>query len=203
LTLKYGYVTTFTFYEGANTRLHPLAVEDALRSSNSPRSKLDFYRNHLYMQILIHHMHAHDTEDLAKASDALQSGKVDEIVIADDETHTHGDTMRKGPVKKATTSSWSLPEGVEGVFEPSVAGTRLQGGQSVREPSPQSDELIVQPFQKAAHRLTVDQLSAKYMVPVRRSILSVFMTRDSTSTMPRFRMILICRYDNHNCWKEL
>jgi len=81
-------------------------------------------------------MHAHDTEDLAKASDALQSGKVDEIVIADDETHTHGDTMRKGPVKKATTSSWSLPEGVEGVFEPSVAGTRLQGGQSVRDSSP-------------------------------------------------------------------
>lgn len=78
-------------------------------------------------------MHAHDTEDLAKASDALQSGKVDEIVIADDETHTHGDTMRKGPVKKATTSSWSLPEGVEGVFEPSVAGTRLQGGQSVSD----------------------------------------------------------------------
>jgi len=123
---------TFTCCEEANARLHPLAVEDALRSSNSPRSKLDFYRNHLYMQILIHHMHAHDTEDLAKASDALQSGKVDEIVIADDETHTHGDTMRKGPVKKATTSSWSLPEGVEGVFEPSVAGTRLQGGQSVR-----------------------------------------------------------------------
>lgn len=39
----------------------------------------------------------------------------------------------------------------------------------------------VQPFQKAAHRMTVDQLSAKYMVPVRRSILSVFMTRDSMS----------------------
>lgn len=87
------------------------------------------------MQILIHHMHAHDTEDLAKASDALQSGKVDEIVIADDETHTHAETVRKGPVKKATTSSWSLPEGVEGVFEPSVAGTRLQGGQSVRHSS--------------------------------------------------------------------
>jgi hypothetical protein len=95
------------------------------------------------MQILIHHMHAHDTEDLAKASDALQSGKVDEIVIADDETHTHGDTMRKGPVKKATTSSWSLPEGVEGVFEPSVAGTRLQGGQSVCGTFHRLDELTL------------------------------------------------------------
>jgi hypothetical protein len=109
-------------------RLHPLAVEDALRSSNSPRSKLDFYRNHLYMQILIHHMHAHDTEEMAKAADALQEGKVDEIVIADDETDS---AERMARNKKNTNSSWSLPEGVEGVFEPSVAGTRLQGGQSV------------------------------------------------------------------------
>jgi len=29
-----------------------------------------------------------------------------------------------------------------------------------------------------AHRLTVDELSAKYMVPVRRTMLSLFMTRD-------------------------
>jgi hypothetical protein len=82
------------------------------------------------MQILIHHMHASDTDEIAKASEALQEGKVDEIVIADDETHSHAaDTLRKNQAKK--NSSWSLPEGVEGVFEPSVAGTRLQGGQSV------------------------------------------------------------------------
>jgi hypothetical protein len=82
------------------------------------------------MQILIHHMHASDTEEIARASEALQEGKVDEIVIADDDMHTN-EGVRKSQKKKNTNSSWSLPEGVEGVFEPSVAGTRLQGGQSV------------------------------------------------------------------------
>lgn len=114
-------------------RLHPLAVEDALRSSNSPRSKLDFYRNHLYLQILIHHMHESDGVEVAKAADALADGKIDEIVIADDDDDepSKGSRARK---PNNTSSTWSLPEGVEGVFEPSVAGTRLQGGQSVSSP---------------------------------------------------------------------
>ncbi|WVN87629.1 uncharacterized protein L203_102812 [Cryptococcus depauperatus CBS 7841] len=35
-------------------RLHPLAVEDALEAAEAPRSKLDFYKDHLYLQLLIH-----------------------------------------------------------------------------------------------------------------------------------------------------
>lgn len=31
--------------------LHPLAIEDALRADNSPRSKADFYAEHLYTQV--------------------------------------------------------------------------------------------------------------------------------------------------------
>lgn len=120
--------------------LHPLAVEDALRSLNSPRSKLDFYRNHLYLQILIHHMHDQDSIEVAEAAEALASGKIDEIVIEDEEeveSRKHKSKPKKernsqAQAKKAS-STWSLPEGVEGVFEPSVGGTRLQGGQSVRD----------------------------------------------------------------------
>ncbi|WVO15151.1 hypothetical protein L204_102795 [Cryptococcus depauperatus] len=35
-------------------RLHPLAVEDALEAAAAPRSKLDFYKDHLYLQLLVH-----------------------------------------------------------------------------------------------------------------------------------------------------
>jgi hypothetical protein len=31
--------------------LHPLAIEDALRAQNNPRSKIDFYAEHLYTQV--------------------------------------------------------------------------------------------------------------------------------------------------------
>jgi hypothetical protein len=31
--------------------LHPLAIEDALRAGNNPRSKIDFYAEHLYTQV--------------------------------------------------------------------------------------------------------------------------------------------------------
>lgn len=72
-------------------------------------------------------MHDADSIEVAKAAEALASGKIDEIVIEDEDEQARN-------VKKAAknvSSTWSLPEGVEGVFEPSVAGTRLQGGQSV------------------------------------------------------------------------
>ncbi|KAL7420422.1 hypothetical protein Q5752_005393 [Cryptotrichosporon argae] len=189
LTLEYG--------------LHPLAVEDALRSSGSPRSKLDFYRTHLYMQILVQHMNASDGALLEEAADELDEHHAG-VVSRDGFTHdgsgtgagagsavdgaTGGGGAGQGPYgaandvdvelgtrkrKEGLWGSWRrktglmrLPEGVEGVFEPSVQGTRLQGGQS--------------PFNKQAHRMVVDQLSAKYMVPIRRSIMSVFMTRDGT-----------------------
>ena len=58
-----------------------------------------------------------------------------------------------------------LPEGVEGVFEPTANPSR--GSQRGREG-----------YSKNAHRLTVDELSAKYMVPIRRGIMCAFLTRD-------------------------
>ncbi|CAD6581015.1 MAG: hypothetical protein TREMPRED_002905 [Tremellales sp. Tagirdzhanova-0007] len=144
LTLEYG--------------LHPLSVEDALRATDSPRSKLDFYQNHLYLQILVQHTHQSDGAILSTAADEMAS------------SHMIRDELTGNP-----RTLTKLPEGIEGVFEPSVGGTRLQRGKS--------------PYHKEAHRLTVDELSAKYMVPVRRSMLSLFMTRDGTViTLTRKRM---------------
>lgn len=77
-------------------------------------------------------MHDQDSIEVAKAAEALASGKVDEIVIEDeDEQAARLPRNKKDRKPKNVSSTWSLPEGVEGVFEPSVAGTRLQGGQSV------------------------------------------------------------------------
>jgi hypothetical protein len=47
-----------------------------------------------------------------------------------------------------------------------------------------------QPYQKEAHRLTVDQLSAKYMVPIRRGIISLFMTREGQPNLSSWDRIL-------------
>lgn len=86
-------------------------------------------------------MHDQDSVEVAEAAEALASGKIDEIVIEDDDEEERASRKvkskrqdRKSQPKK-TTSTWSLPEGVEGVFEPSVGGTRLQGGQSVSLPT--------------------------------------------------------------------
>lgn len=54
LTLRYG--------------LHPLAVEDTLRATNNPRSKLDFYANHLYLQMLVQHVRPQDRHDMKQAA---------------------------------------------------------------------------------------------------------------------------------------
>jgi Mg2+ and Co2+ transporter CorA len=172
LTLRYG--------------LHPLAVEDTLRATNNPRSKLDFYANHLYLQILVQHIRPQDREDIKKTArlrgrgpnvtrtghaaygstgegSPLDSGDEDEDEDEDDETTVEGSTAetyqssgqaesgtpkrrritrkprsgssssakRAQDAVKAQTSGWgrflrmgkgkektSLPEGVEGVFEP-------------------------------------------------------------------------------------
>nr|ODN85739.1 hypothetical protein L203_04613 [Cryptococcus depauperatus CBS 7841] len=101
LTVRYG--------------LHPLAVEDALEAAEAPRSKLDFYKDHLYLQLLIHRPGGRDERS---------------------ELGGHADA----------SSQHHTPRGSE----------------------------------KQAHKWTVDQLSAEYMVPVQRSILSVFMLRDGT-----------------------
>lgn len=172
LTLRYG--------------LHPLAVEDTLRATNNPRSKLDFYANHLYCQILVQHIRPQDHEEIKRTarlrggngvrgagygstgeSPPLEESEEDDSDGDGDETATGGSTTaetyqssgqaesgtthkpsrRPGRRKprsssassakraqealRARTSWWgrlfrlgggtgktSLPEGVEGVFEP-------------------------------------------------------------------------------------
>lgn len=175
-------------------------MEDALRSANSPRSKLDFYKNHLYLQILVHYMHPTDEVILSEAAEALGGRDMNALMTAvEDDGHSHGfngssESVSKGK-NKGKAAGLALPEGVEGVFEPSVGASRSQGGSqsvsvcvTVTRSSlasgivtllPNINRLTSQPFQKAAHQMTVDELSAKYMVPVRRGILSIFMTRDS------------------------
>ncbi|KAK8844840.1 hypothetical protein IAR55_006690 [Kwoniella newhampshirensis] len=159
--------------------LHPLAVEDSLRATNTPRSKLDFYKNHLYLQLLIHHTSPSDEAKLSLVADEMAEGRgggyPNEFTETDGEgdgnESTNGENsmkQRKGGIREWFSSKKQmtrLPEGVEGVFEPSVVSPR-HGGDDTHE--------------KQAHTLTVNELSAKYMVPIRRGILSVFMLRDGT-----------------------
>ncbi|WVQ94602.1 hypothetical protein IAU59_001682 [Kwoniella sp. CBS 9459] len=172
--LNWEVIKTLVLHYG----LHPLAVEDSLRATNTPRSKLDFYRNHLYLQILVHHTTPGDDNRMSLVADELaQGGGREEFV--DDDNHSvlngseAGESVRKGGLASTIGSIFrgerrvaKLPEGVEGVFEPSVVLSRHAGGH--------------QTFEKQAHTLTVNELSAKYMVPIRRGILSVFMLRDGT-----------------------
>ena len=110
--------------------LHPLAVEDALRATNSPRSKLDFYKTHLYLQILVQHTQPSD--------EAVLSAAADEMAV----THLR-DEFSSGSGNERRMMK--LPEGVEGVFEPSIGGSRLQGGKSVSHTGPASTKDSVEP----------------------------------------------------------
>ncbi|KAJ9123273.1 hypothetical protein QFC22_001471 [Naganishia vaughanmartiniae] len=234
LTLRYG--------------LHPLAVEDTLRASNNPRSKLDFYANHLYLQMLVQHIRSEDQDEIraagsrkarraaAAAAAAAErgrskygstgerspappgSGESEEEGSNDEDEDVNGDTMVDHSADKTYQSSghaesgivlprarhrhrrhhtgssgkraaaaaaenryneqptgWrrllgfgrgkgmtSLPEGVEGVFEP------IQTIQPGHANTPTRN----------AHSMTIDSLAAQYMIPLRRSVLSVFMMRD-------------------------
>lgn len=192
LTLQYGCVRGHAEYS-LTSRLHPLAVEDALRSSNSPRSKLDFYRSHLYLQILVQHLHRDDADKLEAETEDPLGG----VAATDEqEPHLHGN-VGTGPGLRRRRSAVGaggrlqrlrdmfggsrrrimLPEGVEGVFEPSLKSTRGQAVSRYTRVNPAD----VQPYRTEAHRQTVNQLSARYMVPVRRGVMSVFMTRDGGS----------------------
>jgi hypothetical protein len=112
LTLKYG--------------LHPLAVEDALRSVRHPRSKCDFYANHLYLQILVYHIHAPDRAALARIAEGIPDG----VAVGSDEEEDSnggrdGNWRRPAKAKSRSCFSWGrknegkirLPEGMDAVFD--------------------------------------------------------------------------------------
>jgi hypothetical protein len=128
---------------------------------------MDFYRDHLYLQILVQHMHPADGALVADAAEEIAAGHIEGITSgtrhADHVKQSSGAAGRLAGTMEGTKKMMRLPEGVEGVFEPSIAPSKL-GNRS--------------PYSKAAHRMAVDELSAKYMIPIRRSIISAFMTRD-------------------------
>lgn len=160
--------------------LHPLAVEDALRATNSPRSKLDFYNSHLYLQILVQHMHAKDEEILSEVAEEMSSWHFSGEPLRHLRSNEDLDAIPGGPngrgAKRRQSIFSRLPDGVQGVFEPTIHPSRMIS-QSMSYEDSKRDA-------KNAHRLTVDELSAKYMVPIRRGIVSMFLTKDGESCIP-------------------
>lgn len=111
------------FPPSSQRRLHPLAVEDALRSSRNPRSKCDFYKTHLYLQILVQHIHAPDRLALARAAEGFDDTEWPSSIADDDEFPIEGPRRRKPWAFWRHSGEIRLPEGVDSVFEPSVRDT--------------------------------------------------------------------------------
>ncbi|KIR25018.1 hypothetical protein I309_06128 [Cryptococcus deuterogattii LA55] len=147
--------------------LHPLAVEDSLEASESPRSKLDFYKNHLYLQLLIHHSQISEKDTLDILADDMVEGAYRKGQGGTHPRKKRWFSQRVRGVFEGEHKKPRLPEGVQGAFEPSMISPRRTIGMHRTQ-------------EKQAHKLTVEELSAQYMVPIHRSILSIFMLRDGT-----------------------
>lgn len=126
-------------------QLHPLAVEDALRSGRSPRSKVDYYRTHMYLQILVHHIHGPDKEALTRATKGLEEGEEGRQCCDDhdhDHDHNQDDIETVTPKKQrwwqrnAEEGQIRLPEGVDAVFGPSVPAQQRRTNKKANEVSP-------------------------------------------------------------------
>ncbi|KAG7571526.1 hypothetical protein FFLO_00542 [Filobasidium floriforme] len=162
--------------------LHPLAIEDALRANNNPRSKIDFYAEHLYTQVYPQYIRAEDEEEIKEAVNlpakrpfelgshatygrGRSQNMEEEDLEASGIKHKQSWAGRLFSRAKRANKIHVLPEGVEGVFEPLQNQGIGHGPMAMMGP---------------AHRSTVDELSAKYMVPIRRTVYSCFMLRDGT-----------------------
>ncbi|KIR52368.1 hypothetical protein I315_05318 [Cryptococcus gattii Ru294] len=147
--------------------LHPLAVEDSLEAPESPRSKLDFYKNHLYLQLLIHHSQITEKDTIDILADDMVEGAYRKGQGGIHSRKKRWFSQRVRGVFEGEHRKPRLPEGVQGAFEPSMISPRRTIGMHRTQ-------------EKQAHKLTVEELSAEYMVPIHRSILSIFMLRDGT-----------------------
>ncbi|WVO24084.1 uncharacterized protein IAS62_005448 [Cryptococcus decagattii] len=147
--------------------LHPLAVEDSLEAPESPRSKLDFYKDHLYLQLLIHHSQISEKDTLDILADDMVEGAYRKGQGGIHSRKKRWFSQRVRGVFEGEHRKPRLPEGVQGAFEPSMISPRRTIGMHRTQ-------------EKQAHKLTVEELSAQYMVPIHRSILSIFMLRDGT-----------------------
>jgi hypothetical protein len=127
-------------------------------------------------------MHASDEEALHEITEEMSSwhfaGEHHAHAIDDLDSLPHrggapGSQGSQGKKKRRQSLFTRLPEGVQGVFEPTITPSRQMAQSMIYEDSRNNV--------KNAHRLTVDELSAKYMVPIRRGIVSMFLTRDGES----------------------
>ncbi|BEJ14529.1 hypothetical protein CspHIS471_0402960 [Cutaneotrichosporon sp. HIS471] len=165
-------------------QLHPLAVEDALRSSRSPRSKIDYYRTHMYLQILVQNIHGPDKDALTKATAGLAQGEEGRQCCNDaDHDHDHmvDDIEAVAPKKQRwwhtnPEGQIRLPEGVDAVFGPTMPGQQRRKKDKDKDKT--HTEAPSEVDMTETHRMVVDQLAASYMVPIRKGIISAFMMRD-------------------------
>jgi hypothetical protein len=111
LTLRYG--------------LHPLAVEDTLRATNNPRSKLDFYANHLYLQMLVQHVRPQDRHDMKQAAKLRGKGSPSAA------RKGYGSTAEGDPLEDSAEEEDEVDEDDdETTAEGSVAETYQSSGQA-------------------------------------------------------------------------
>lgn len=109
------------------------------------------------------HIYDPDEQTLDQEIDGVDDGTIgDEIGV-----EATVKRARRWWWRRSNSGQIRLPEGADNVFEPSV-------------PESEHTKKRSAPNDKAKHRLVIDQLSASYMVPIRRDILSVFMLRDGT-----------------------
>lgn len=98
--------------------LHPLAIEDALRAGNNPRSKVDFYATHLYAQVFVQYQQDGDEEAIQREAAAMDAAASRPHLHPRPELGGGGGSWRKWLGLDHGPQLQSLPEGVEGVFEP-------------------------------------------------------------------------------------
>lgn len=81
--------------------LHPLALEDVLHKSSHSRSKADYYRRHLFINVLCHHLINHN----ASAADSVdESLDVDEVERLDGLRDDVQKTSSRGGLKNRKRS---------------------------------------------------------------------------------------------------
>lgn len=116
--------------------LHPLSVEDSLRASQNPRSKVDFYQNHLYLQCFLHYIKQGDQEEVD--AEDFSVGATPGTGVGGGGTGTgtgFAKQWRKWLGTHNEEGVQSLPPGVEGAFEP-VQSDSVGHGRNVSNRQP-------------------------------------------------------------------
>lgn len=126
LVLHFGQVVDLPYWIWLTfcLSLHPLAVEDSLEAPESPRSKLDFYKNHLYLQLLIHHSQITEKDTIDILADDMVEGAYRKGQGGIHSRKKRWFSQRVRGVFEGEHRKPRLPEGVQGAFEPSMISPR-------------------------------------------------------------------------------